>query len=100
MVLYGPYRPDNKTSVFSRFPCIEEWSFNGQAEHKGIKEPYSNAIIRSKFSHLLTVRMGGGASPLMVSLTVKILLFSDHSSIRDYEKKLPFFDHIALIKAT
>ena len=91
----GPYRqPDRKISVFYDSSVLgsgKKRSFYGQTEHKGIKEPYSNAIIGAKFSRFLAVRMGGGPSPLMVSLTVKILFFSDHFPLRKYEKKTSLF---------
>ena len=67
----GPYRqPDRKISFFYDSSVLgggKKRSFYGQAEHKGIKEPYSNAIIGAKFSRLLTVRMGGGGPPLLWS---------------------------------
>ena len=101
----GPYRqPDRKISVFYDSSVLgsgKKRSFYGQTEHKGIKEPYSNAIIGAKFSRFLAVRMGGGPSPLMVSLTVKILcFFLTTSLLGNMRKKLPFFYYIALMKAT
>ena len=104
----GPSRParqpDRKISVFYDSSVLgsgKKRSFYGQTEHKGIKEPYSNAIIGAKFSRFLAVRMGGGPSPLMVSLTVKILcFFLTTSLLGNMRKKLPFFYYIALMKAT
>ena len=75
-------------------------SFYGQAEHRGVKEPYSNAIIGAKFSRLLTVRMGGGLPSYRQPDRKNIVFFPDHSPLRKYEKKLPFFDYIAIMNAT